>query len=415
MTCHYIDNQLYLENVALSTIADTHGTPTYVYTKAKITQNYLSYKSAFGSRAHDICYAVKANSNIAVLHLLKELGAGFDVVSIGELERVAAAGGDIGRTVFAGVGKMQSEIERALALDIACFNIESSAELELINQVAGAIGKKARIAVRVNPDVDAKTHPYISTGLNENKFGIPMEDALGVYQKAQAMENIEIVGVACHIGSQLTEIAPFVAAAERVQVLLNQLKDLGVVVEHIDIGGGLGISYGTEQPPPVEDYIQALCKTLDPAYRIVVEPGRSIVGDAGLLLTRTLFLKKTPAKTFAIVDASMTELIRPALYQAEHPILPVLIQAELEEKVVDVVGPVCETADFLAKDRPLKVAAGELLAILDAGAYGAVMASCYNSRPRPAEVLVDGEQCHLIRSRDSLANLMANERIPDIL
>lgn len=412
MICHYIDQQLHIENVGLDAIAQVHGTPTYIYSKARISNNFLSYKAAFGSRNHDICYAVKANSNIAVLDLLNSLGAGFDVVSVGELERVRVAQGDMSRTVFAGVGKMRSEIERALELDIACLNIESVAELEQINQVAESVGKTARIAVRVNPDVDAKTHPYISTGLNENKFGIPMTDALSVYQKARALPKIEIVGVACHIGSQLTEVSPFVAAAERVQLLLNDLKDLGIEIEHVDIGGGLGISYGTETPPSVGDYIKALCRTLDPAYRIVVEPGRSIVGDAGILLTQTLHMKNTPAKTFAIVDASMTELIRPALYQAEHPIIPVAIREELDELRVDIVGPVCETADFLGKDRLIKVSGGDLLAILDAGAYGAVMASSYNTRPKPAEVLVDGDDFHLIKARDSLASLMANEQIP---
>jgi diaminopimelate decarboxylase len=412
MICHHIDQQLHMENVALNAIAIAHGTPTYVYSKEKISDNYLSYKNAFGSRAHDICYAVKANSNLAVLHLLDSLGAGFDVVSVGELERVRAAGGAMNRTVFAGVGKMRNEIERAIELDISCLNIESVPELELINQVAEAMGKTARIAVRVNPDVDAKTHPYISTGLNENKFGIPMADALGVYQKAQAMARIEIVGVACHIGSQLTEISPFVDAAARVQLLLNTLVDAGIKIEHVDIGGGLGISYGTETPPPVNEYIQALCKTLDPSYRIVVEPGRSIVGDAGVLLTRVLYIKDTPSRTFAIADASMTELIRPALYQAVHPIVPVNVRDDLIERKVDIVGPVCETADFLGKDRSMRVAAGDLLAILDAGAYGAVMASSYNTRPKPAEVLVDGDEFHLIKERDSIASLMANEHIP---
>ena len=411
MIYQYNDKQLFIEDVSLADIAAEYGTPCYVYSESQIINNFESYKVAFGQRLHSICYAVKANSNIAILDVLHRLGAGFDVVSVGELERVYAAGASDSETVFAGVGKMRHEIERALELDISCFNVESAHELHLINQVATALGKTARIAIRVNPDVDPQTHPYISTGLNENKFGIPMADAAEVYHQASGLAGIQIVGVACHIGSQLTDIAPFVDAAERVQVLVNSLVEKGITIEHIDIGGGLGISYGQKSPPAIVDYITALCDKLDPAYRIVIEPGRSIVGDAGLLLTEVLYMKQTPAKLFAIVDASMTELIRPALYQAEHPVMAVTNRSDRKLRRVDIVGPVCETADFLAKDRELAVAEHDLLAVMDAGAYGAVMASSYNSRPKPAEVLVRGTQTFLIRRRDTIESLMANERL----
>ena len=413
MICQYVDDHLWIENVPLADIAREFGTPCYVYSASRIRDNFTSYQQAFGDRAHSICYAVKANSNLAILDLLRQLGAGFDVVSVGELERVHAAGASDSEIVFAGVGKMRQEIERALALEISCFNVESLDELELINQIATAAGKRAPIAIRVNPDVDPKTHPYISTGLNENKFGIPMRDALAVYERAQQLPAIEITGVACHIGSQLTEISPFVDAAERVQILVSSLAERGIEIEHIDIGGGLGISYGQESPPPIADYIAALCRKLDPAYRIVIEPGRSIVGDAGLLLTQVHYIKQTPAKLFAIVDASMSELIRPALYQAHHPLFAETRHADLPERRCDVVGPVCETGDFLAKDRALAIKENDLLAVMDAGAYGAVMASSYNSRPKPAEVLVRGEEKHLIRVRDSVESLMANERMLD--
>lgn len=412
MTCDYVQQTLCVDNISLTTIAAEYGTPTYVYSAATISDNYLRYERAFGARNHEICYAVKANSNLAVLDILASLGAGFDVVSVGELERVNLAGGAMNRTVFAGVGKMPAEIERALELGIACFNIESVAELELINALAQRVGLVAPVAVRVNPDVDPKTHPYISTGLNENKFGVPMTDALSVYQMATGMAGIRVVGVACHIGSQITEVSPFVDAAKRVAILLTALSDAGIAIEHVDIGGGLGISYGSESPPMVEHYIEALCQVLDPKYRIVVEPGRSIVGDAGLLLTRVQYMKQTPTKTFAIVDASMTELIRPALYQAVHPIREVVLRNELPELQVDVVGPVCETADFLGKNRHLRIQSDDLLAIEYAGAYGAVMASSYNTRPKPAEVLTSQGKAHLIRERDTIESLMANERIP---
>lgn len=411
MICEYIDNHLWIEEVPLADIARQYGTPCYVYSASQIRKNFTHYQEAFGQRKHSICYAVKANSNIAILNLLRQLGAGFDVVSVGELERVHAAGAGNSEIVFAGVGKMRREIERALALDISCFNVESVDELALINQVAVSLGKSAPIAIRVNPDVDPKTHPYISTGLNENKFGIPMRDALAVYEQARQLPAIDIVGVACHIGSQLTEISPFVDAAERVQLLVNSLTERDIKIEHIDIGGGLGISYGEQTPPPIADYIAALCDKLDPAYRIVIEPGRSIVGDAGLLLTEVLYMKQTPAKLFAIVDASMSELIRPALYQAHHPLLAGTRHEDIETRRCDVVGPVCETGDFLAKDRQLAIAENDLLAVMDAGAYCAVMASSYNSRPKPAEVLVRGAEKHLIRERDSIASLMDNERI----
>lgn len=408
---HYEADRLFVEGVPMASIADAHGTPTFVYSRARIEANYREYAAGFGSRAHEICYAVKANGNLAILDVLARLGCAFDIVSGGELERVAAAGGELSTVTFAGVGKSRAEIDRALDAGIACFNIESAFELELVSAAAVALGRDARIALRVNPDVDANTHPYISTGMRDNKFGIPMTDALELYRHAATLPGVRISGVACHIGSQLTSIAPIVDAAARVMALVGQLAAAGIAVEHVDIGGGLGIAYGATPPPPIADYVAAICRAIPAPYRIIIEPGRSIVGDAGLLLSRVQQVKTTPAKSFAICDAAMTELIRPALYQAHHPIVPV--RRGGSPRTLDVVGPVCETADFLGRDRELGVGPGDLLAVADCGAYAAVMASNYNARPRPAEVLVDGGHVHVCRERESVQALFAGEhRLP---
>lgn len=395
----------------MAAIAEAYGTPSYVYSRAIIESNYRAYGSAFGRRKHRICYSVKANGNLAVLDVLARLGSAFDIVSVGELERVRAAGGDLRTVTFAGVGKTRAELEQALAAQISCFNVESNEELELLGAVAVELGVEAVVAVRVNPDVDAHTHAYIATGMNENKFGIAMPDAMDLYRRLAVLPGLRAAGVACHIGSQLTSIGPIVDAAEKIMRLVDALSHEGIVIEHIDIGGGLGINYGAEAPPTIDAYTTAICRALDPRYEIIIEPGRSIVGEAGALLTRVQYLKQTPVKTFVICDAAMTDLIRPALYQAYHDVLPV--RAGGEERRVDVVGPVCETADFLARDRDLAVASGDLLALMDCGAYGSVMASNYNARPRPAEVLVDGGDMHLVRERETLDQLHAGEhRLP---
>jgi len=395
----------------MADIARVHGTPTYVYSRALIENHFRAYRDGFGNRRHQICYAVKANGNLAILDVLARLGSAFDIVSGGELERVRAAGGDLRSVTFAGVGKSRHELAAALTADIRCFNIESKEELVLLDEVARAQGVKAPIAVRVNPDVDANTHPYISTGLSENKFGIPMSEALSVYRDAASRSGIRICGVACHIGSQLTTIDPIVDAIARVMRLVQELAAADIDLDHVDIGGGLGIAYGGEPPPAIGTYVEAICRQIPTRYEIVIEPGRSIVGDAGVLLTEIQSVKRTPTKTFAICDAAMTDLIRPALYQAQHPIQEVLQGGDRE--TVDVVGPVCETADFLARGRRLAVMAGRLLAVMDCGAYGAVMASNYNARPRPAEVLVDGAEMLLVRDRETIEQLYAGEhRLP---
>ncbi len=407
MSFHYQDRRLYVEDVPLASIADTHGTPCYVYSRAIIESNFKAYRAAFGRRRHRVCYAVKANGNLAILDVLARLGTAFDIVSAGELERVGAAGGNQQTVTFAGVGKTRAELEQALEAGIACFNVESIEELELLAQVAASRGLIAPVAIRVNPDVDADTHPYIATGLNENKFGIPMADAMDVYRRVASFSSLRVAGVACHIGSQLTALEPIVDAAKRVMKLVDSLAGENIEVDHIDIGGGLGIAYSDESPPAIEAYVRGICQTIDARYEIVIEPGRSIVGAAGALLSRVQYIKQTPRKTFAICDAAMTELIRPALYQAHHNVLPVNVGGE--EQVVDIVGPVCESGDFLARDRSLAASSGDLIALMDCGAYGFVMASNYNARPRPAEVLIDGGEVHLARERETSAQLYAGE------
>ncbi|PWW39030.1 diaminopimelate decarboxylase [Chromohalobacter israelensis] len=407
---NYRDGHLHAENVPLADIAERFGTPCYVYSRATFTRHFKAYSDALGDHPHLICYAVKANSNLAVLDLLARLGAGFDIVSRGELERVLAAGGDPAKVVFSGVAKQAGEMARALEVGIKCFNVESLPELERLNQVAGECGQVARVSLRVNPDVDAKTHPYISTGLKANKFGIAVDEAFAVYQRAAELPNLEIVGLDCHIGSQLTELAPFLDALDRLLILLDRLNEAGITIEHLDLGGGLGVPYQDEQPPAPYDYARALLERLDGRdLTLLFEPGRSIAANAGVMLTRVEYLKPGETQHFAIVDAGMNDLIRPALYQAWQRIVPVDTRQARETAVYDVVGPVCETGDFLGKARELAIAPGDLLAVRSAGAYGFVMASHYNSRPRPAELMVDGDNVQVVRERETLDSLWAGE------
>lgn len=407
----YRNNQLFAEEVNLAELAKVHGTPAYVYSRATFERHWKAFDQAFGEHPHMICYAVKANSNLGVLNLLAVLGSGFDIVSIGELERVLKAGGDASKVVFSGVGKKPDEITRALEVGIRCFNVESEAELQVINKIAAAMGKVAPISIRVNPNVDAKTHPYISTGLKENKFGIAHEQALAVYQQAHAMENIAVHGIDCHIGSQLTEIEPFVDALKRVLELVDQLKENGIELQHIDLGGGLGIRYHNETPPQPAEQIAALLAGLgDRKVEILIEPGRAIAGNAGVLLTEVLYLKHSEAKNFAIIDAAMNDLMRPALYSAWQEIVP-LQPRDGELCDYDLVGPVCETGDFLGKDRKLNLQAGDLLAVKSAGAYGYSMSSNYNSRPRAVEIIVDGKEVHVVRKRETIEQLLEGESV----
>ncbi|MDF1689218.1 MAG: diaminopimelate decarboxylase [Cycloclasticus sp.] len=408
----YRDNQLCAENVAVPNIVEQFGTPTYVYSRATIERHWKAFDQAFEGRPHLICYAVKANSNIAVLNVLARLGSGFDIVSVGELERVLKAGGQAEKIVFSGVGKRHDEIRRALEVGIRCFNVEVSTELDRINDIAGEMGVVANISIRVNPDVDAQTHPYISTGLKENKFGLAIETAFSEYQRANELANLNVVGLDCHIGSQLTEVTPFVDALDRVLSLLARLESVGITIEHLDLGGGLGICYRDEQPPLPADYVKALYEKLaDLPYEILLEPGRAIAGNAGILVTKVEYIKPTEDKQFAIVDAAMNDLMRPALYQAWQNIVPVDLNSTAQEDCYDIVGPVCETGDFLGKDRTLAIEEGDLLAVRSAGAYGFTMSSNYNSRPSVAEVMVDGEQLHLIGSRQSVESLWQNESL----
>jgi diaminopimelate decarboxylase len=410
----YRGGQLYVENLPLAVIAERVGTPCYVYSRATIERHWRAFDQAFAGRDHLVCYAVKANSNLAVLNLLARLGSGFDIVSLGELERVLRAGGDPSRVVFSGVGKARAEIRRAIEVGIACFNVESEGELERINAVAGEMNVTAPVALRVNPDVDARTHPYISTGLKSNKFGIAFDRAEEVYGAAAAMPNLRITGVGCHIGSQLTDTAPFADALDRVLDLVGRLQARGIGLDHIDIGGGLGIRYRDEQPPQPAEYARVLLERLDARgahQRIMLEPGRAIAGNAGVLLTRVEYLKRGEEKSFAVVDAAMNDLLRPALYGAWQDIVPVVPRTGGEPRLYDVVGPVCETGDFLGKDRQLDLRPGDLLAVRSAGAYGATMSSNYNTRPRAAEVMVDGEESHVVRRRETLDDLLRGESL----
>jgi diaminopimelate decarboxylase len=408
----YQSGSLYAEQVSVSTIAERFGTPCYIYSRATFEQHWRAFDDAFSEMPHLVCYAVKANSNLAVLNILARQGSGFDIVSAGELARVIAAGGEAAKTVFSGVGKTEAEIEYALQQGIRCFNVESIPELSRINAVAQRMNTKAPISIRVNPDVDAQTHPYISTGLKENKFGIAIEDARAVYRSANDMPHLDIVGVDCHIGSQLTSVAPFVDALKRVLALIDELKADGIVIKHLDIGGGLGIHYRDETPPTPAEYAAELKPLLaDRDLEILLEPGRAIAGNAGILLTKVEFIKPTEAKQFAIVDAAMNDLLRPALYQSWQAIVPVVAESKAPAAVYDIVGPICETGDFLGKDRELAIEQGDLLAIRSAGAYGFTMSSNYNSRPRAAEVMVDGEAVHLVRERETVQDLFAGEHV----
>lgn len=404
--------QLFAEEVPLQQIAEQYGTPCYVYSRATIERHWHAFDDALERHPHLICYAIKANSNLAVLNVMARLGSGFDIVSIGELERVLKAGGDPGKIVFSGVGKRVDEMQRALSLDIRCFNIESEAELERLNQVASEMGKQARVSLRVNPDVDARTHPYISTGLKKNKFGIAIENAEQAYLRAKALPAIHPVGIDCHIGSQLTEVAPFLDALERVLLLADRLANLGIHIHHLDLGGGLGIRYQDESPPLPSDYAKALMQRLNNTpYEILLEPGRAIMGNAGILLTRIEYLKHIPEHHFAIVDAAMNDNMRPALYQAWQEIIPVTPDDSGTTAHYDIVGPICETGDFLGKDRKLTLRQGQLLAMRSSGAYGFSMSSQYNTRPRAAEVMVDGDKVHQVRARETLEDLMRGEAL----
>lgn len=406
----YRDGELFAEDVSLTHLAERFGTPLYVYSRATLERHYRAFDQAFGEHPHQVCYAVKANSNLAVLNVLARLGAGFDIVSGGELERVLAAGGTPDKIVFSGVGKTAAEMEQGLKAGIHCFNVESAAELELLNIVAGEQGVTAPISLRVNPDVDAQTHPYISTGLKENKFGVDIELAPAIYKRASEMAHIEIIGVDCHIGSQLTSLAPFEDALDRVLALVKTLANEGIHVRHLDLGGGLGVTYKDETPPAPADYIKALLARLPADMPVHIEPGRAIAANAGVFVTQVLYLKPTEHRNFAIVDGAMNDLIRPSLYSAWQEIVPVAPR-DADCRSWDVVGPVCETGDFLGKDRVLSLESGDLLAVRSAGAYGFSMASNYNSRNRPAEVLVDGDQAWLVRQRETVADQLRQESL----
>lgn len=410
----YHQQQLFAENVPLKAIAETYGTPTYVYSRSTIERHWKAYDDALSDHKHLICYAVKANSNLAVLNIMAKMGSGFDIVSKGELQRVLAAGGLAEKTVFSGVGKSVDDIQFALDKNIRCFNIESEQELDRINDIASQKNTVATVSFRVNPDVDAKTHPYISTGLKDNKFGIPIDDAINIYKKAHGMDAINVVGIDCHIGSQLTELSPFVDALQRVLVLVENLKQEGITIQHLDLGGGLGICYDDETPPLPSEWASALSDQLSSFEgEIIIEPGRSIIGNAGILLTKVEYLKLAEHKNFAVIDAAMNDLMRPALYNAWQKIEEVDKSLERDSHTYDVVGPICETGDFLGKDRELKVLQDDLLAVRSAGAYGFTMSSNYNSRPRTAEVMVDNESHHLIRERETFEYLIEGEKILD--
>jgi diaminopimelate decarboxylase len=408
----YRDNALHAESVAVTHLAETYGTPLYVYSRATLERHWHAFDDAFSDRPHLVCFAVKANSNLAVLNVLARLGSGFDIVSVGELERVIAAGGDPARVVFSGVGKRADEMDRAMEVGIRCFNVESAGELERLNEVAAAHGVAAPVSFRVNPDVDAGTHPYISTGLRENKFGIHMDEALSLYLQAAEMENVRITGVDCHIGSQLTRLDPFLDALDRVLALVDRLARQGIAIDHLDLGGGLGVRYTDESPPQPADYARALHDRLqDMPFELLLEPGRAIAANAGILVTRVEYMKDTPHKHFTVVDAAMNDLLRPSLYQSVQEIIPVAPVPGRNPVTSDIVGPVCETGDFLGKDRSIAAAPGDLLAVRSSGAYGFTMSSNYNTRPRAAEVMVDGEAVHLVRHREPLASLWEGEAI----
>ena len=408
----YQNGVLHAEQVSLAALASQHGTPLYVYSRTALEQHFNAYTKALGEWPHLVCYAVKANSNLAVLNVLAQQGAGFDIVSLGELERVLAAGGDPKKIVFSGVGKQAHEMARALEVGVYCFNVESEAELERLSAVASERGQVAHVSLRVNPDVDAQTHPYISTGLKDNKFGVDINDAPRVYAKAASLPGLEVKGVDCHIGSQLTEIRPFLDALDRLLVLIDTLAEQGIIIEHLDLGGGLGVQYRDETPASAEEYIAAVKARLgERRFKLIFEPGRSVAANAGVFLTRVEYLKLNDHKNFAIIDGAMNDLIRPALYSAWQDIKPVVENSDAPLRTYDLVGPVCETGDFLGKNRDLALSEGDLLAVMSAGAYGFVMASNYNTRGRAAEIMVDGTQAHVVRERETIASLYAGESV----
>ena len=409
----YKNEQLYVEDLPVKQLAEEFGTPLYIYSRATLERHWHAFDSALGEHPHLICYAIKANSNIGILNVMAKLGSGFDIVSQGELERVLAAGGEASKVVFSGVAKSRAEIMRALEVGIRCFNVESVAELHHINQIAGEMGKVAPISLRVNPDVDAHTHPYISTGLKENKFGVSVDEAREVYKLAATLPHVKITGMDCHIGSQLTELQPFLDATDRLIRLIEQLKEDGITLKHLDLGGGLGVTYTDETPPHPSDYAAALLNKLKDYedLEIILEPGRAITANAGILVAKVQYLKSNESRNFAITDTGMNDMIRPALYEAYMNIIEIDRTLEREKTIYDVVGPVCETSDFLGKQRELAIAEGDYIAQRSAGAYGASMSSNYNSRPRTAEVLVDGDKAHLIRRRENLSELWALESI----
>ena len=409
----YKNEQLYVEDLPVKQLAEEFGTPLYIYSRATLERHWHAFDSALGKHPHLICYAVKANSNIGILNIMAKLGSGFDIVSQGELERVLAADGEASKVVFSGVAKSRAEIMRALEVGIRCFNVESVAELHHINQIAGEMGKIAPISLRVNPDVDAHTHPYISTGLKENKFGVSVDEAREVYKLAATLPHVKITGMDCHIGSQLTELQPFLDATDRLIRLMEQLKEDGITLKHLDLGGGLGVTYTDETPPHPSDYAAALLNKLKnyKDLEIILEPGRAIAANAGILVAKVQYLKSNESRNFAITDTGMNDMIRPALYEAYMNIIEIDRTLEREKAIYDVVGPVCETSDFLGKQRALAIAEGDYIAQRSAGAYGASMSSNYNSRPRTAEVLVDGDKAHLIRRRENLSELWALESI----
>ncbi len=406
----YQNQILHAESVAITDLMAVYGSPLYVYSRMDIENNWREFDQAFGDHPHLVCYAVKANSNLAVLNVLAKLGSGFDIVSIGELERVLVAGGKAGKCVFSGVAKTKIEIERALEVGVRCFNVESASELSRIESVARSVGKQAPISIRVNPNVDAKTHPYISTGLKENKFGVDMGNAIDLYQQAQDSKYLNVQGLDCHIGSQITEVSPFLDALDKVLVLLKQLKDKGIDITHLDLGGGIGIAYEGEQTIDIQNYIDVMISKVE-NIEIILEPGRAIVGNAGIFMTKVEFLKQNSEHSFAIVDGAMNDLLRPSFYNAYHQVLPINKNAKGTQAHWDLVGPICETGDFLAKNRALSLSEGDYLALMSAGAYGFTMSSNYNTRPRVAEVMVSGTNHQLVRQRESVQDLFAQERL----
>ena len=408
MSFSYQNQTLHAESVAITDLMATYGSPLYVYSRTDIENNWLEFDQAFGAHPHLVCYAVKANSNLAVLNTLAQIGAGFDIVSEGELERVLAAGGQADRCVFSGVAKTTQEIERALAVGVRCFNVESASELDRIESVARSLNTQAPISIRVNPNVDAKTHPYISTGLKENKFGVDIDDAISLYQQAHHSEHLNVQGLDCHIGSQLTEVSPFLDALDKVLELLGQLNQQGVEIAHLDLGGGVGIQYDDEQTIDIQAYIEAIISKVG-NIEIILEPGRAIVGNSGAFITKVEFLKQNSDHSFAIVDGAMNDLLRPSFYDAYHQVLPISENATGTQASWDVVGPICETGDFLAKGRALSLSQGDYLAVMSAGAYGFTMSSNYNSRPRVAEVMVSGDQHNLVRERETIQDLFDKE------